>query len=56
MKNQIISTKESYINPECKVVNIETEGIICSSNGNANISNTNVFDYEEGGSYDISIF
>lgn len=54
MKNQIISTKESYINPECKVVNIETEGIICSSE--VNVSNTNVFDYEEGGSYDISIF
>lgn len=56
MKNQSISTKESYISPECKVVITETEGIICTSDRDTSIENTNIFDYEEGGSYDISVF
>ncbi|MCF2594077.1 hypothetical protein I6E11_09835 [Bacteroides caecigallinarum] len=56
MKNLKNSTKEVYIKPECETINTETEGLICTSGDKVNVSNTKINDYEDGGSYNISVF
>ena len=58
MLKQNDSTKESYLRPESEVIIIKLEGFLCESSGNAqiNVSSTKIHDFDDGGSFDVTVF
>lgn len=55
MLKQNDSTKESYLRPESEVIIIELESVILN-NSETNVISTKIHDFDDGGSFDITVF
>ena len=55
MLKQNDSTKESYLRPESEVIIIELESVILN-NSRINVSSTKIHDFDDGGSFDVTVF
>ncbi len=58
MLKQNDSTKESYLRPESEVIIIELESVILNNSDNSEINaiSTKIYGFDDGGTFDITVF